>query len=194
MSPLAGIKAILSLIPIHLYLKKLYERFHFHSFSLLINHILKLIINTNNLDKCKPYCLSLTNITPKQQMNIKEPLVNMDNRCNKFILFFFLFNKKSLPGNRIINVFPKYFSFHLVNRNSSHNTKNHLNKLDNIILQSSSDPHLTIVVSNASIRNQVATSISHIHSHDNPVIKTIHHTINVTTTKAKLFAIRYSIN
>ena len=40
----------------------------------------------------------------------------------------------------------------------------------------------------------MATSISHIHSHDNLVVKTIHHAINVTTTEAELFTIRCSIN
>ena len=46
----------------------------------------------------------------------------------------------------------------------------------------------------AIIKNQVATSISHIHNHDKPVIKTIYHTVNVTFTKAELFAIKYNIN
>ena len=34
----------------------------------------------------------------------------------------------------------------------------------------------------------------HIHIYDRFIIKTIHHTTNVTSTKAELFAIRYSIN
>jgi len=38
------------------------------------------------------------------------------------------------------------------------------------------------------------TSIAHIHIHDKPIIKTIHHTVNVTSTEAELFAIRYDIN
>jgi len=45
-----------------------------------------------------------------------------------------------------------------------------------------------------SIKNNVANSIAYIHVHNKPVIKTIHHAINVTTTEAKLFAIRYGIN
>ena len=34
----------------------------------------------------------------------------------------------------------------------------------------------------------------HVHSHNKPVIKMIHKVVNVTTTKAKLFAIRCGIN
>ena len=45
-----------------------------------------------------------------------------------------------------------------------------------------------------SIKNHVATSISHIHIHNKPTIKTIHCTINVTSTKAKLFTICCGIN
>jgi len=46
----------------------------------------------------------------------------------------------------------------------------------------------------ASIKNHVAISILHIHSHNSPVIKTIHHTVNVLSTEAELFTIRCSIN
>jgi len=45
-----------------------------------------------------------------------------------------------------------------------------------------------------SIKNQVATSITHIYVSNNPVIKTLYHVVNVTSTEAKLFAIRCGIN
>jgi len=53
---------------------------------------------------------------------------------------------------------------------------------------------MVIVISDASIKNQVATLIAHIHIYDNPVIKTHHHTVNIMSTKTELFAIRCSIN
>ena len=37
-------------------------------------------------------------------------------------------------------------------------------------------------------------SISHIYIHNKMVIKTLHHTVNVMTTEAKLFTIRCGIN
>jgi len=40
----------------------------------------------------------------------------------------------------------------------------------------------------------MATSIAYIHVHDKPVIKTLHHAGNITSTKAELFAIRCSID
>ena len=72
--------------------------------------------------------------------------------------------------------------------------KTHLHNLNNITLQASANPQSAIVVSDASIKNQVATLIAHIHIHDNPVIKMIHHAINITTTEAELFTIRCGIN
>jgi len=44
------------------------------------------------------------------------------------------------------------------------------------------------------IKNNITTSIVHIHVHDRPIIKTIHHATNVTSTEAELFTIRCSIN
>ena len=49
-------------------------------------------------------------------------------------------------------------------------------------------------MSDASIKNHIATSISHIHSFNKPVVKTIYRAINVTMTETKLFAIQCSIN
>jgi len=51
-----------------------------------------------------------------------------------------------------------------------------------------------IVISDASIKNNVSTSISYVCSGQNILAKTIYHTINVTSTEAELFAIRCVIN
>ena len=61
-------------------------------------------------------------------------------------------------------------------------------------LEYPSNPSSSIVVSDASIKNHVAMSILHIHLYDRPVIKMIHKAVNITTTKAKLFAIQCDIN
>ena len=103
------------------------------------------------------------------------------------------FNPEFLPGNRLIDIFPNHFSFHISNRSNSQDIKCHLRHLDNITIQASSDSHSVVVVSDASIKNQITTSISHIHSYNKPVIKTKHHAIRVTSMKVKLFAIKYGI-
>ena len=61
-------------------------------------------------------------------------------------------------------------------------------------IQSSLSPHTAIVVSDASIKNDIATSVSHIHICDQPLVKMVHHTAFVTSTEVELFAIRCGIS
>ena len=185
-----GIKAILGLIPIYLHLKKLYGRFHLRRSLLLSNHIIKSIINTDGSNKHITHCLFLNNLIPKQRSNLYSPLINMDNRYNEFLSSFSLFYEEFSLEKRLINSFSNYFSFH----SQTQDVKNHLYNLDNITINMSSDPHSSIIISNTSIRNNVATSILHTYSHNKLVIKTIHHMVNITTTEAKLFTIRCDIN
>ena len=63
-----------------------------------------------------------------------------------------------------------------------------------MVIESSDSPFTAIVVMDASIKNDIATSILHIYTFNSPLIKTLHHTVFVTSTEAELFAIRCSIN
>ena len=67
-------------------------------------------------------------------------------------------------------------------------------ELDKLTLKSSSFSLVALIASDASIKNNVATSITYIHMVDKPLTKTIHHAVNVTSTEAKLFTIRCGIN
>ena len=51
-----------------------------------------------------------------------------------------------------------------------------------------------LIITNASIKNNVTTFISHVHIHNKLIIKMLHHTTNIMSIEAKLFAIRYGIN
>ena len=61
-------------------------------------------------------------------------------------------------------------------------------------IQASTSSHTAIVVSNASIKNDIATLILHIHICDQSLVKTVHHVAFVTSTEVELFAIRCGIN
>ena len=153
-----------------------------------------MLLETRKPSAQEPYWLSLNNLTSIQYSIIKSLLVDMDNKFNKVFPSFFLLNPEFLPRNRLIDIFSNCFSFHLVDRDNDQNIKSHIRKLDNITIQASLDPYSAVIVSDASIKNQVTTSISHIHSHNNPVIKTKHHAIRVMSSEAELFAIRCCIN
>ena len=63
-----------------------------------------------------------------------------------------------------------------------------------MVLRNSSDPNTALVITDASIKNDIAMSILHIHSANCPLIKTVHHASFVTSSEAELFAIRCGIN
>jgi len=107
----AGIEAISSLIPIHLHLKKLYNKFLLRGFLLPLNHIIKSIINTNGPNNQAKHCLSINSLTLKQVLYLRSPLININNRCNEFLPLFTLFDKEFSPGNHLCNNFSDCFSF-----------------------------------------------------------------------------------
>ena len=51
-------------------------------------------------------------------------------------------------------------------------------------------PYTAIVVFNASIKNDIATLVSHIYIQNNPLIKMVHHMVYITSTEVELFTIR----
>jgi len=153
-----------------------------------------LLLESRQANEDISHQLLLEKITPKQHLKIKGPVVDMDNRINEFFPSFDLFNKEFASVFRLIVIFPSYFSFHSTNRQSDKSIKTHICNLDNIAIRASTDPKYTLVVSDISIKNQVATSIVYVHAYNKLVIKTLYHAVNVTSTEAKLFAIRCSIN
>ena len=190
-SLILGIEAITGLMPIYLYLKKLQAKFHLKDYLLPSNHIIKSIINTNGLNESiTHHHLSLNKLTPKQQSWLHSLLINMNNKYNEFLPSFSPFDEELSLGKRLIDSFSDWFSFHT----QTYDIKKHICDLDNIAISASNDLHISMVLLDASIRNNVATSISHIYSHNKPIIKIIYHVVNVTTTKAELFAIRCGIN
>ena len=56
------------------------------------------------------------------------------------------------------------------------------------------DQSHTLIVTDAGIKNNIAMSIAHIHVCDKPIIKILHHIVNVMLNEAELFAIRCGIN
>ena len=50
------------------------------------------------------------------------------------------------------------------------------------------------VATDASIKNDIATSISHLHVANHPLVKIVHHATFITSMEAELFTIRCGIN
>ena len=107
---------------------------------------------------------------------------------------FSSFNCEFTPSFRLIDNFSSHFSFHQTNCKDKKSKATHLCKLDNILSNTSLDSKSIIVVSDTSVRNNIAISISYVYSYSNNVKKIIYHVINITSTEAELFTIRYRIN
>ena len=63
-----------------------------------------------------------------------------------------------------------------------------------MVIESSFSPSTAIVITDVSIKNDIATFISYMHIANSLLIKTLHHVAFVTSTEAELFVIRCGIN
>jgi len=110
--------------------------------------------------------------------------VNLANRVNECFSFFNPLNLEFSPGLRVIDNFSDRISFNLFNKEKD--DKSHTQLLDEMVLKSSSSSSVAIIAFDTSIKNNVAMSIAHIHTHDKPLINTIHHAVNVTSIEVEL--------
>ena len=194
MSPFFGIEVIVDLISIYLHFYKLSSRTQLRTHSLSNNHILKSLLKARLSLNIKSYCLSLDSFTLYQRSKVKGTVIDMDNRFNEVFSVFNPLNKEFSPRSRIIDMFSNCFSFHLFKRSNNKSFKSCLLFLNNLTISSLLDSSYTLVVTDTSIKNNIATTIAHIHIHNKAVTKTIHHTVNVLSIEVKLFTIKCGIN
>ena len=113
-----------------------------------------------NSPKCH-HSVSLKSLTSHQRLNVKGHLVDSNDKAYGIFPSFSLLYLELSPGSRIIDNFLDHFSFNLSIRNK--NKKTQCQQLDNMVLEASLSNTTAIVVSDASIKNDIATSISHVH-------------------------------
>jgi len=116
----------------------------------------------------------------------------MVNRHNEYISPFAPLDSEFSSGLRVIDYFSDCILFNVCNKDKDNKAQSH--QLDKMVLEFSSSPLIAIIASDVSIKNNVATSIAHIHTYNRPLTKTIHHAVLITSTEVELFAIRYGIN
>ena len=79
----------------------------------------------------------------------------------------FFFNSEFQLELRPIDIFSSHFSLYKVNCYSNKSKIAYYNKLDELIFNISLEPNIVIVVSDASIKNNITISIAHIYSFNN---------------------------
>ena len=194
-SPLEGMEALSGIIPIRFYLHKIAKRSQICLFKLPDNHILKNLLNNLSPQSKSPNSHNIGSLTTRQKALTKGHLIDTSIKSHGIFPSFFPLDPEFFPGRRIIDNFSNCFSFNLVNKEKEKNHKKTCTQeLDEMVLHNSLSPLSAIVITNASIKNDIAMSISHVHSANQLLIKIVHHASFVTTTEAELFAIRYGIN
>ena len=142
------------------------------------------LLDNQHLKKTKSYCLLIDNLTNKQCFKTKSSIINANNCLNKVHPLFNRLHQELLPEFQLVNNFPNCFLFHSVNYHNPKTIKAHLWLLDYILEESAINLNIVIVLANTSVKNNIATSISHIISSQNTLKKIIHHTVNITSTEA----------
>ena len=102
-------------------------------------------------------------MTFKQHLKIKSSIIDTNNHLNGVFSLFNSLNSKFSSGSRLINIFSSCFSFYKVNHKDKGSKATHLCKLNNIFTNASLCPNSIIIVFDTSIKNNIATFISHIH-------------------------------
>jgi len=193
-SPSEGIEAIAGIIPIKFHLQKITRRLQICPFKLPTNHILRNLIDELPPSSNMPNSHSIGSLTNRQRILTKGHLIDSCNKAHGIFPSFSLLNPEFSPGHCIMDNFSDRFSFNLVNKKEKEKDKIRAQELDDMVLRNSSLPHTALVITDASIKNNIATSISHVHIANRPLTKTVHHALFMTSMEAELFAIRCSIN
>ena len=133
-------------------------------------------------------------LTKRQHGLLKSHVIDIDNRFNEVFPAFDPINLELQPENRISDMFSNQFSFHSFSSSNNPSFKSCIQQLDALAVDSSTSSHNALMITDASVKNNVASSIAHIHVFNKPVVKTLHYTVNITAQEAEFFAIRYGIN
>jgi len=130
----------------------------------------------------------------KQQQRIKSSIIDTNNHLNEVFLSFDLLNYKLHSDARLIDIFSSCISFHKINHSFNKSKTAYYNKLDELVYSVSLEPNIALVILNANIKNNVTIFIADIYSFNSSLKKMLHHAINIISTEAELFALRYGIN
>ena len=194
-SPSEGIEAIAGIIPIRFHIQKLARRSQMRPFKLPTNHILRNLMDNSLPSSISPNPHSISALTNCQKTATKSHLIDSCTKSYGIFPSFSPLNQEFSPGSHIIDIFPDCFSFNLVTKKDKEkNDKIRTQELDNMVLHNSSSPLTDLVITDASIKSDIATSISHVHIANRLLTKTVYHATFVTSTEVELFTIRYSIN
>ena len=193
-SPTESIKAIARIIPIKFHLQKFIRRFQIRPLVLPTNHLIRSFMDDLSNSSKKSMSHSINTLTNWQRNITKDHLIDLNNKVYGIFPSFSPLHLELASDSHIINNFSDNFSFNLANKKIKEKDKIHFQELNEMVLQSSSSPSMAIVVTDTSIKNNIAISILHMHLVNHPLTKTVYHVVFIISMEAELFTIRYGIN
>ena len=146
----------MGLIPIKLYLHKLASRSQLRSAALPKNHIIKTLIEDV---PTKPFPHLINMLTDHQKNSVKGHLIDSYNKLHGIFLLFSPLDSELNPGSRIIDIFQDCFVFNLANKVKNDSACSQ--QLDDMTISFSISPHMAIIVSDASIKNDFGLAHPH---------------------------------
>ena len=127
-------------------------------------------------------------------MNIKSSVRNSNSCLNSIFPLFDSLNEEFCLSSRLSNSFSSCYYFYEADYHSDKSKRAYCHKLNEVVFDTSNESNTVIIISDASIKNSVTMSITHVHFFNQVLKKTLHHTINITSTEAELFLLRCEIN
>jgi len=118
----------------------------------------------------------------------------LSHNINQTLPAFDNLNKELSSRFHLVDTFPNYFSFNIVKYKDAKARTAYLNKLKNVYRNSKDNPNTLFIITDASVKNNIAILVMHIWREQVIITKAIYYVMYVTSIEAKLFAIRYGIN
>ena len=181
MSPSEGIKAITGIIPIKFHLQKLAERSLICFFKLLANHIIRDLMDDLSHQSKEPNPHTVSSLMNRQKNIVKGHLINSYNKSYSIFPSFSPLHQEFTPGFCLSDIFSDHFSFNLANKKEKDKDKIHAQELDDMALRISSFPNTALIVTDASIKNNIATFIKLTTPHKNCPPCSIHNKLRSRT-------------
>jgi len=162
-SPSMGIEAIAGIILIKFHLQKIARRSEIHPLKLSPSHLLRSLMDDSLSSSITPNSYRIGSLTNRQRNLTKGHLIDSLNKALGIFPLFSPLNPEFSPGLCITDEFSNCFCFNLVNKKEKEKYKTCAQELDDMVLSNSSSPQSALVVTDASIKHDIAISILHVH-------------------------------
>ena len=189
-SPSEGIEAIAGLTPIYLYLQKLNGHHHLHYASIPPSHAINSLLDLAHAKNQSAHKFATSNLTNKQQTNLKSPIKDVNEHLNEIFLCFNPTHILFSPGSRVVDHFSSRIVFYSPLLSSNKDTQIHIQNLNHAFRQLQDSPHSTAIIADGGVKkSNVTSAVAHTWSNNSIINQFCTQTINIISIEAELMFI-----